>query len=85
MAKKDSDQTISPVTHKVIEIPVSPPSRRAVRYRCARIMNGNDEVEDGLKESIESQFYGDMGWKNFMVQWDIDKEDASLVVNLRED
>lgn len=68
------------VEKKGIALPVSLPERRSIRYRCARIMNGNWDVDDGLKEEIEKQFEEGMNWGNFMVVWDISKEPPYKVV-----
>jgi len=63
-----------------LALPVSLPERKSVRYRCARIMNGNWDEKDGLKEQIEKQFDKDMSWDNFTIVWDVDKDDPYKVV-----
>jgi hypothetical protein len=67
---------------KGIAIPMSPPARRSVRYRCMRIKNGNWTEKDGLKELIEKQFEADMAWDNFPSKWDVDKEDPYKVIRM---
>jgi hypothetical protein len=67
---------------KPIELPVSFPERRTIRYRCMRIRNKNDEAEDDLKERIESQFKRGMSWDNYNIVWDIDKKNPYLVVQI---
>jgi hypothetical protein len=46
--------------------------RRNVRYRLFRIREGNDVVQDDLKEHIETQFQFGMSWKTFTFTWDVD-------------
>ena len=77
------DKTISPVTKKTIELPVSLPGRRVVRYTIATIMNGvagDDDDTVAIHDIIAPQLADGMEWKNFMRVWDIDRDDPFLVV-----
>lgn len=50
-------------------------SRREVRYRLFRIMNGNPvDVEDGIKKHYEAEDCF-QGWQNFAISWDIGREE----------
>ena len=67
---------------KPIEIPVSCPARKNIRYRIMRIINKNDDIQDDLKENIEKQFTEKMEWNNFLTAWDINTEEPFNVVEL---
>ena len=76
------ETTVSPVTKKVIELPVSPVERRAIRYRLGRIMNSSDESDAELRCAIEAQFVDVMEWSNFTRVWDVSEIDPLVVVRL---
>ncbi len=47
-------------------------ARRNIRYRLFRIREGNDLVQDDLKQHMEEQFQFGMSWNTFTFMWDVD-------------
>lgn len=54
--------------------------RRKIRFRLFRIRDGNDPVNDDLKEHIQSQFQFGMTWNTFTFTWDVSPVDPLRVI-----
>jgi len=60
--------------------PNDPLHRKNIRYRIFRIREGNDPVQDDLKQHLQDQFQFGMSWKMFTFTWDVSPTEPLKII-----